>query len=133
MDYTKLKDEINEIAEISSAVPEHFRAKCFELLLNHLLSPATKAGQDTAPVVDLGSHKPPNTNLDGEHAVPKPAAVPTETRGLSLEELERKHILEVLEMTGWRVSGQNGAAELLGLKPTTLEGRIKKLGIKRPA
>ena len=37
----------------------------------------------------------------------------------------------VLELTGWRVSGQRGAAEHLGMKPTTLEARMKKLGITR--
>lgn len=49
----------------------------------------------------------------------------------TLEERERLHIVEVLEQTGWRVSGKAGAAELLGLKPTTLEARMKKLGIAR--
>ncbi len=49
----------------------------------------------------------------------------------TLEELERSHIAAVLELTGWRVSGEKGAATLLGLKSTTLEARMKKLGIKR--
>ncbi len=49
----------------------------------------------------------------------------------SLEEVEKNHIIEVLEMTGWRVSGKKGAANILGLKPTTLEARMKKLGIER--
>lgn len=51
----------------------------------------------------------------------------------SLEEVERDHIISVLNRTGWRVSGEKGAAVLLGLKPTTLEARMKKLGIERPA
>jgi transcriptional regulator with GAF, ATPase, and Fis domain len=51
--------------------------------------------------------------------------------GLKLAEVERAHILEVLNRTGWRVSGKEGAAEILGLKPTTLESRMKKLGIRR--
>ncbi|MEW6667169.1 MAG: sigma 54-interacting transcriptional regulator [Thermodesulfobacteriota bacterium] len=50
---------------------------------------------------------------------------------MRLVEVERSHILEVLNKTGWRVSGKKGAAEILGLKPTTLESRMKKLGIKR--
>ncbi len=50
-----------------------------------------------------------------------------------LEEAERAHILKALELTGWRVSGMGGAAERLGLKPSTLEFRMKKLGITRPA
>jgi transcriptional regulator with GAF, ATPase, and Fis domain len=43
--------------------------------------------------------------------------------GCKLEDLERRHILRVLEETGWRVSVKGGAAEILGLKPTTLEIR----------
>lgn len=50
---------------------------------------------------------------------------------VSLEEMERRHITIILERTGGRVRGKNGAAELLGLKPTTLDYRIKKLGIPR--
>jgi transcriptional regulator with GAF, ATPase, and Fis domain len=49
----------------------------------------------------------------------------------SLEDVERAHITDVLEMAGWRVSGEKGAAKILGLKPTTLEARMNKLGIKR--
>ncbi len=51
---------------------------------------------------------------------------------MTLEEMERQHILDVLEQTNWRVSGDKGAAAILGLKPTTLEARMKKLGIARP-
>jgi formate hydrogenlyase transcriptional activator len=52
-------------------------------------------------------------------------------RIMTLEELERQHILDILEQTNWRVSGDKGAAAILGLKPTTLEARMKKLGIER--
>lgn len=48
-----------------------------------------------------------------------------------LGEVEKNHILEVLKKTGWKVSGEKGAAKILGLNPTTLEARMKKLGIKR--
>jgi transcriptional regulator with GAF, ATPase, and Fis domain len=44
---------------------------------------------------------------------------------------EREHIRRVLEMTGWRVRGKGGAAEILGLKPTTLEYKIARLGLTR--
>jgi len=50
---------------------------------------------------------------------------------VTLEEAERKHILEALERTEWRVSGEKGAAKLLGLKRTTLDYKMKKLGIIR--
>jgi formate hydrogenlyase transcriptional activator len=47
----------------------------------------------------------------------------------TLDEVEREHILAALERCGWRIRGANAAAELLGVKPTTLESRIKKLGL----
>lgn len=53
------------------------------------------------------------------------------TRRLTMRENEQKHIRQVLDMTGWRIRGKNGAAEILGLKPTTLESRMAKLGIRR--
>ena len=48
-----------------------------------------------------------------------------------LEDMERKHIVAVLEKTGWRIGGKGGAAEVLGLVRTTLNAKIKKMGIKR--
>jgi len=50
-----------------------------------------------------------------------------------LDEVVRRHILSVLNKTGWRITGQNGAADTLGLKRTTLHSKMKKLGIKRPS
>ncbi len=49
-----------------------------------------------------------------------------------LEELERQNLLCALEATGWRVAGENGAARLLGINPSTLNSRLKALGISRP-
>jgi len=54
----------------------------------------------------------------------------TESLGaITLEEAEREHIFRALERCRWRIRGSNAAAELLGVKPTTLESRIKKLGL----
>jgi formate hydrogenlyase transcriptional activator len=50
----------------------------------------------------------------------------------TLEDVERSHITAVLELVNWKVSGKNGAAEILDVIPTTLESRMKKLGITRP-
>jgi chemotaxis protein methyltransferase CheR len=50
----------------------------------------------------------------------------------TLEEVERGHIVRVLEQTNWKVSGKNGAAEILGLNRSTLRARIRKLGIHQP-
>jgi transcriptional regulator with GAF, ATPase, and Fis domain len=58
---------------------------------------------------------------------------PSEEGGLNLEDAERRHIMSVLKRTSWQVTGKGGAAEILGLKGTTLQSKMKKLGIKRPA
>ena len=50
----------------------------------------------------------------------------------SLSEVERDYIVRVLEQTQWKVSGKNGAAEILGLDRSTLRARIRKLGIVKP-
>ena len=56
---------------------------------------------------------------------------PTSITNRTLEEIERNHIVDVLESAQWRVYGKNGAAEILGLKPSTLQHRMKKLDIKK--
>jgi formate hydrogenlyase transcriptional activator len=57
----------------------------------------------------------------------------SETSGArNLEDMERRHIVSVLEKNGWRVGGKGGAAEVLGLKRSTLYSKMKKLGIHRP-
>jgi transcriptional regulator with GAF, ATPase, and Fis domain len=67
--------------------------------------------------------------------VPDPAPAARQRRvwhAVTLEEAEEAHIGRTLEQTGWRIEGPGGAAELLGLRPSTLRSRIKKLGIRRP-
>lgn len=49
-----------------------------------------------------------------------------------LADFEKQYIIKVLNLTNWKVSGKNGAAEVLGLKPTTLEAKMKKYEIRRP-
>jgi chemotaxis protein methyltransferase CheR len=51
----------------------------------------------------------------------------------SMEEVERDHIVRVLEQTNWKVSGQNSAAEILKLNRSTLRARMKKLHISKPS
>ena len=53
-------------------------------------------------------------------------------KNMSMEDVEREHIRQVLLSTGWRVSGKNGASRILGMKDSTLRSRMKKLGIERP-
>jgi formate hydrogenlyase transcriptional activator len=53
--------------------------------------------------------------------------------GGSLDDVERRHIEAVLNQTNWMIEGEEGAARILDLKPSTLRSRMQKLGIKRPA
>jgi transcriptional regulator with GAF, ATPase, and Fis domain len=59
-------------------------------------------------------------------------AQPTRVRTVKeIEDLERANIIAALEAAEWRIAGEQGAAKLLGIKPTTLSSRIKALGIER--
>jgi transcriptional regulator with GAF, ATPase, and Fis domain len=51
---------------------------------------------------------------------------------LTLQQLEKSYIIEVLELTNWRVSGERGAAKILGLNSKTLDSKMRKLKIIRP-
>jgi transcriptional regulator with GAF, ATPase, and Fis domain len=51
----------------------------------------------------------------------------------TLQDSERRHIEAMLAQCGWRIRGESGAAARLGLKPSTLESRMRKLGISRPS
>jgi transcriptional regulator with GAF, ATPase, and Fis domain len=64
-------------------------------------------------------------------AVPTPWSVAS-LRSQRLVDVQRDHIRKVLETSGWRVRGAGGAAERLGLAPTTLETRMARLGLHRP-
>jgi len=64
-------------------------------------------------------------------AVGAAAAAVVSERAVTLEASEREHILKILRETRGVLSGPNGAAARLGLKRTTLQGKMKKLGIDR--
>jgi transcriptional regulator with GAF, ATPase, and Fis domain len=63
--------------------------------------------------------------------LPTKRDVISSSEDITLQELEKNHIIKILEKTNWRISGEKGAAQVLGLKRTTLEARMKKLGISR--
>ena len=73
----------------------------------------------------------PGNVLEYGSWVPKQKQTAEKHSPQKLEDVERQHILEALKKTGWKVSGEKGAAKLLGLNATTLEARMKKMGIKR--
>jgi len=57
---------------------------------------------------------------------------PPAGEGTTLVEIERRHITHMLTASRWRIEGASGAAQALGLKPSTLRSRMAKLGIVRP-
>ena len=77
-----------------------------------ILSPA-----QTLQISEL--HNPQNNSIDNEKALK------------SLADMEKTHIINVLERTGWLISGEQGAASILEMHPNTLRSRMSKLGIRR--
>ena len=65
-------------------------------------------------------------------SLPQVSATPAAAHSVKLADVEREHIRSVLETSGWRIRGNGGAADRLGLRPTTLETRMAKLGLRRP-
>jgi len=74
-----------------------------------------------------------HNRLELDDSLAAPVAGARTKPAQTLEEIERDHILSVLKSVGWRVSGERGAARILGLKRTTLEARMNRLGISRPS
>jgi len=62
----------------------------------------------------------------------KVARTETRTQAQTLQDAERQHVLQALRETGWVVGGPRGAAVRLGMKRSTLQFRMQKLGISRP-
>src|SRR5271156_6397277 len=77
---------------------------------------------ETAVVAPWQSRVPRTAQEEKHSEVPSP---------LSIDQVERNHILEVLLQTNWRIEGSDGAAALLNLNPSTLRSRMKKLGVQR--
>jgi transcriptional regulator with GAF, ATPase, and Fis domain len=74
---------------------------------------------------------PTSTLVLADAWMPEAQSPPTSS-GVTLVEVERRHIRNILEGTAWRIEGVDGAAQLLGMKPSTLRSRMAKLGISRP-
>jgi len=76
---------------------------------------------------DLPAHRP-----SSGQAAPAAAADTTFLTEVEIKRKERDNLLAVLHHARWKIKGPNGAAELMGIKPTTLLSRMKKMGLKRP-
>ncbi len=87
-------------------------------------APAPASVPESAPLPAAGTPAGTGAMLHSERFTLPPLR--------SFAQIQREGILHALEHTGWRVSGPRGAAAALGLKPTTLESKMKRLGIRRP-
>ena len=101
-----------------------------EVVINKLITYSWPGNvRELENVIERGVITSPNgtLNIDG-----LPAILINTEEFLSLEEMERTYIIKVLKKTLWKVSGKEGAAEILKIHPETLRSRMRKLGIKRP-
>jgi formate hydrogenlyase transcriptional activator len=86
---------------------------------------------ERAVIITRGSHlQIPLAELENGVAANNGAKIAPPAHLVSMEEMERSHIEEVLRHTGGQIGGSGGAAEILGLPVSTLRSRMKKLGIK---
>ena len=90
--------------------------------------------RELANVLERATIMQPEGVLEPRHLLmthEEPVSVPRERAVLpSFEELQREYFRSVLEQTGGRIYGAGGAAERTGLKPTTLQSRLKRLGLR---
>ena len=127
-----LKLYSQKINKAFSSFPENEMAKLMEYdwpgnirELEHVIERGTIVSQGTIfRVPELA----PAPTYSGTHS--RSAALASDA---SLEEMERYHILQTLEKTRWKIRGADGAAERLGLHPSTLYSKMKKLGVRKPS
>jgi formate hydrogenlyase transcriptional activator len=96
-----------------------------------LLSPGKELRIPLSELKDPASPFSPGDDLSSSPASFSSSASLTSSIP-TLEEAERQHIMRALKQTQWRIAGPKGAATLLGMKRTTLQARMRKLGIRRP-
>jgi transcriptional regulator with GAF, ATPase, and Fis domain len=82
------------------------------------------------PVLELREGLTRQPRVTRKH---KPVRDEAQTTSSTLDDVQREHIIRVLEDCDWRVRGATGAAERLGLHRSTLQSRMRKLGIERPS
>lgn len=97
-----------------------------------LLSPGKELRVPVAELKSATQTHGENPSLTVEATGSSPAGAATAQAISTLEEAERQHILRALRQTEWRIAGPKGAAKVLGMKRTTLQARMRKLGIRRP-
>ena len=116
----------------TTASQDHFRQYAWPgnvRQLQNVIEQASIVAQ--TPLLDITAQTNPSTVSRPLNGEVHPNTVDMNYIKAQQDALERQYILDVLEKTHWKVSGEGGAAAQLKLKPTTLEYRMKKLGIER--
>ena len=100
--------------------------------LKNVIERAVILSQGSALRLDLSL---PESRERSAHEPVAPVIVERDTvlTEKEIRQLQKQNVITALQQADWRVSGKNGAADMLGIKPTTLADRIKSLGIKKPA
>ena len=112
-----------EVIEVLQACEWPGNVRELEHKINHAV---IVCNNSQIKVSDLGLYNSQSAGADLDHKLYQNREV------VPLDEFDRHYILEVLKATKWKIKGADGAATLLGLPPSTLYTKMKKLGIKRP-
>ena len=118
-------------AHLSSRIGKHITAIPDEVLDQLVSYPWPGNVRELQNIIERAVILTEGPALQLGGGLPRSVAGASDAASLKLCDHEKRHVLSVLERTGWRVSGRGGAAEVLGLKRTTLEARMKRLGITR--
>ena len=104
-----------------------------------ILSRGDELGPEVLDLPGRAATSPAAPGPNGAPAAPAPSEVPAPQESangareaLTLDDAQRLHIERVLQLTNGKVYGEDGAARLLGMKPSTLQSRMRKLGVRRP-
>ena len=145
-----LRERGDDIVAIATVYAEQFarqmgkRMPPIDALSAHLLKAYPWPGNvrelrnviERAVIISTGKHWQMQSAIP---EMPKPESAPENMlesgallNAAKLQKIERDNLIQALQRTGWRVSGPKGAAQLLGIHPSTLASRMKALGIERP-
>ncbi len=124
-----------EVDRISQAALEQLTAYSWPgnvRELENVIERAVVTARDRRLRIDLPQSAPDLSTTDSTPSEPAAASGSGSAHARTLDEVQREHIERVLRETGGRVEGSDGAAAILGLHPSTLRSRMKKLEIRMP-